>query len=80
MRKVNPLNPFLDSPGFWGAFGRVLWSMTGPAAIGIGRPEAPYSPPADPRCPLCHDAMDAHRIERGMGTTATRLHCPSVAA
>jgi len=80
VRKVNPLNPFLESPGIWGSFGRVLWSVTGPAAIGIGRPEAPYAPPVDPRCPLCDGAMARHSIERGTGTTATRLHCPQATA
>lgn len=75
-RHVNPLNPFKDAKGFFGAFGRALWTVTGPAAVGIGRPEEPYVPPADPRCPLCAAPMAQHTIERGTGTTATRLHCP----
>ncbi|WP_317451118.1 hypothetical protein [Microcella alkalica] len=77
MRKVNPLNPWNDVPGFWGAFGRVLWRITGPAQVGIGRPEEPYVPPADPRCPMCGEPMAEHEIERGAGTTPTRLHCPT---
>lgn len=77
MRTVNPLNPFRDSAGFWGAFGRVAWTITGPAQVGIGRPEAPYVPPTDPRCPLCDGAMAEHVIDRGTSTTPTRLHCPS---
>ncbi len=80
MRKVNPLNPFNESPGFPGAFRRVLWTFIGPAAIGIGRPEEPYVPPTHPRCPLCTALMADHVIERNTGSTPTRLHCPTTAA
>ncbi len=79
-RAPNPLNPFNDSRGFFGALGPTLWAVTGPAAVGIGRPEQPYVAPADPRCPLCGAAMAEHTIERGAGTTPTRLHCPPAAA
>lgn len=78
-RRRNPLNPFNETKGFFGAFGRALWTVTGPAAVGIGRPEEPYVPPANPTCPLCGALMADHRIERGTGTTATRLHCPPAA-
>lgn len=77
MRKVNPLNPFNGTPGFWGAFGRMMWTATGPAAVGIGREEEPYVPPADPRCPLCGEAMAEHTVARGVGTTPSRLRCPA---
>ena len=80
MRKVNPLNPYNEAPGLWGGFRRVLWTFMGPAAIGIGRPEAPYVPPVDPRCPLCAELLADHVIERSAGRTPTRLHCPSAAA
>jgi hypothetical protein len=48
--------------------------------VGIGRPEAPYQPPADPACPLCGAPMAEHRIDRGDATTPTHLHCPVPAA
>ena len=76
-RTRNPLNPFNDTPGFWGAFGRLMWKATGPAAVGAGRVEEPYAPPADPACPLCGRLMAEHTVARGQGTTPSRLRCPA---
>ncbi|RZS56357.1 hypothetical protein EV141_1816 [Microcella putealis] len=75
-RTRNPLNPFNDTPGFWGAFGRLMWKATGPAAVGAGREEAPYEAPTDPTCPLCGRLMAEHTVARGVGTTPSRLRCP----
>lgn len=69
-------NPFTGVKGFWGAVNRFFYPIAGPAHVGIGRDEAPYVAPANPSCPLCHAAMSDHVIERGAGTTPTRLHCP----
>ena len=67
--------------GFWRFYektNRMLRKVTGPAQIGIGRPEGPDIRPADPSCPLCHQRMSLHEIERHHDQNApTRLHCPS---
>jgi hypothetical protein len=58
-----------------------LFPYMGPAQLGAGRPEAPYRPPADPRCPVCGAAMAVHVIERTSDQFhATRLICPSAPA
>lgn len=72
-------NPWEGQRGFWAAVNRFFYPVAGPAAVGIGRPEEPYVAPADPRCPLCGAPMAEHVIERGVGTTSTRLHCPPAA-
>ncbi|WP_227820205.1 hypothetical protein [Agromyces aureus] len=77
-RGLNPLNPFIGKPGFYNAFNRMIFRFTGPAQVGIGRPEAPYVPPADPRCPLCGGLMAAHDIDRS--GERTQVHCPPAAA
>ncbi|GAA1965810.1 hypothetical protein [Agromyces allii] len=77
-RGLNPLNPFLGKRGFYNAFNRMIFRFTGPAQVGIGRPEAPYVPPADPRCPLCGGPMAAHDIDRS--GERTQVHCPPAAA
>ena len=56
---------------------RGLFPFMGPAQLGAGRPETPYQPPADPRCPVCGRSMASHVIERtGDQYHATRLICP----
>ncbi|GAA1060886.1 hypothetical protein [Agromyces bracchium] len=73
-------NPWKGVPGFWSRVNQFLYPVAGPAQVGIGRPEAPYVPPADPTCPLCGALMAEHRIDRGDATTPTHLHCPEPAA
>lgn len=79
MRKSDPTNPFRGLPGFWNRWNEFFYRFSGGAQVGVGRGrrEAPYQPPADPRCPLCDERMADHRIERGTATVATRLHCPT---
>lgn len=72
-------NPWAGKPGFWAAVNRFFYPIAGPAAVGIGREEAPYVAPIDPTCPLCGALMADHEIERGVGTRSTRLHCPPAA-
>ncbi|MEL4319921.1 hypothetical protein WJX64_12970 [Leifsonia sp. YIM 134122] len=56
----------------------VVRTFTGPAQVGIGRPEGPDIRPADPSCPLCHHPMSEHRIERSSDQRVpTQLYCPS---
>ncbi|MEJ3403975.1 hypothetical protein WDJ51_04460 [Rathayibacter sp. YIM 133350] len=56
----------------------VVRTFTGPAAVGIGRPEEPEVRPADPDCPLCGKPMSLHRIERHANQRIpTKLHCPT---
>jgi hypothetical protein len=55
----------------------IVRTFTGPAQVGIGRPEAPEVRPTDPACPLCGRPMSLHRIERSSDQrVATQLHCP----
>ena len=42
-------NPWKGVPGFWARVSRLVYPIAGPAQVGIGRPEEPYRPPADPR-------------------------------
>lgn len=69
-------NPFKGKRGFWNRVNRVVYTFTGPAQVGIGRPEAPYVPPADPACPVCGKPMARHDVRRGDATTRTQLNCP----
>lgn len=69
-------NPFKGKPGFWNRVNRVVYTFTGPAQVGIGRPEEPYVPPADPVCPVCSRLIAEHDIRRGDATTRTQLNCP----
>ncbi len=69
------MNPFDQKPGFFNRVNRVVYTFMGPAHVGIGRPEAPYVPPADPRCPLCDQQMTLHQIDRS--SERTQLHCPA---
>ncbi|WP_207456557.1 hypothetical protein [Desertivibrio insolitus] len=73
----DPTNPF-GKRGFWDRWNRFFYIFSGPAqvGVGVGKKEAPYVPPADPTCPLCGKLLADHRIERGTGNQATRLHCP----
>ena len=49
----------------------------GPAQIGAGRPEEPYRPPADPKCPICGVSLNVHDVVRSDSQFgATRLICP----
>ena len=63
-------------PGFWAALNRFVAQFQGPAQLG-DPDEAPYVPPADPKCPLCGISMKEHVIERGGPGKSTRLHCPA---
>ena len=74
-RKANPLNPWDGKPGLFNNLNRIVYSYAGPAQVGIGRDEAPYVPPADPRCPLCGRPMNLHEIDRS--GERTQLHCPA---
>lgn len=74
-RKPNPMNPFDGKPGFINKLNRIVFTFTGPAQVGIGRPEEAYVPPADPRCPLCGKSMNLHEIDRS--GERTQLHCPA---
>lgn len=69
------MNPFDGRPGFVNVINRIVYRYAGPAQVGIGRPEAPYVPPADPRCPLCGSAMDRHEIDRS--GERTQVYCPT---
>jgi hypothetical protein len=74
-KRVDPMNPFSGRPGFINNLNRIVYRYAGPAQVGIGRAEAPYTPPADPRCPLCGAPMAAHEIDRT--GERTQLHCPA---
>lgn len=69
-------NPFKGKRGFWNRVNRVVFTFTGPAQVGIGRPEEPYSPPANPACPVCSKPIAEHAIKRGDATIRTQLNCP----
>ncbi|CAD5991273.1 conserved protein of unknown function [Agreia sp. COWG] len=69
------MNPYVGKTGFFNNLNRIVYSFTGPAQVGIGRPEAPYEAPADPRCPLCGNPMSQHEIDRT--GERTQLHCPA---
>ena len=72
------MNPFAGKPGFINRLNRVVYTFTGPAQVGIGRPEAPYVAPADPTCPICGTPLAQHEIQRKSdSTTPTRLICPT---
>ncbi|MCJ1696118.1 MULTISPECIES: hypothetical protein [Rathayibacter] len=73
-RTPNPMNPFDGKPGLYNRINRAIYSFTGPAHVGIGRPEEPYVAPADPVCPLCGRPMAQHSIDRS--GERTQLHCP----
>ena len=70
-------NPFSGRKGVFNWFSKVLYPIMGPAQVGIGRPEAPYTPPANPVCPICAEPIAAHEFHRGDAHTATRLICPA---
>jgi hypothetical protein len=55
-----------------------LFPFMGPAQIGAGHPEQPYSRPADAVCPICGAPMTEHTVERSADPArATRLICPT---
>jgi len=68
------MNPFAGKPGFFNNLNRVVYRFAGPAQIGIGRPEEPYAPPANPLCPLCGESMSRHVVDRS--GVKTQLYCP----
>lgn len=72
-------NPWKGVPGFWARLNRIIYPFTGPAQVGIGRPEEAYVPPADPRCPMCGEPMADHVIDRGTASRRTYLRCPAPA-
>lgn len=69
------MNPYEGKPGFFNNLNRIVYSYAGPAQVGIGRPEEPYVPPADPLCPLCAQPMKLHTIDRS--GVRTQLYCPA---
>lgn len=69
-------NPYKGLPGFFNHLNRWVYPLAGPAQIGIGRPEEPYVPPADPQCPICGKPMVDHHRSPGTASIATRLYCP----
>lgn len=69
-------NPFDGQRGFWGRVNRFLYPIAGPASLGAGHPEAPYVPPADPACPVCHRPMSDHTIVRRTDNRSSDLLCP----
>ena len=74
-RKSNSMNPYEGKRGFFNNLNRIVYTFTGPAQVGIGRPEAPYEAPADPACPICGHPMAEHIIDRT--GERTQLHCPA---
>lgn len=70
-------NPFRGRKGvlFW--FSKIFYTVMGPAQVGIGRPEAAYTPPENPACPLCSLPLADHSFLRGDAHTSTRLICPA---
>lgn len=63
--------------GFIRRLERGLFPWIGPAQLGAGHPEPPYTPPVDPACPVCGAPMARHRLVRaGDQFHATRLICP----
>jgi hypothetical protein len=71
-------SPF-EGPGFWNWVNRQSFKIAGPAQVGIGygKTEAPYTPPADPTCPICHQPMSLHNLNRGNANTPTYISCPN---
>jgi hypothetical protein len=56
-----------------------LFPFMGPAQLGAGHVEEPYQRPVDAVCPICHEPMTAHVVERSTDPArATRLICPIV--
>ncbi|THG30262.1 hypothetical protein E6C64_15115 [Naasia lichenicola] len=78
MRKFDETNPYRGRPGFWNRWNAFTYMFSGAAQVGVGpgKVEPPYSPPADPVCPLCGRSMADHGIERGASTVPTYIRCP----
>ena len=68
--------PYDGVPGVYAAIQRFLYQFEGPAQLGA-RDEAPYVPPAEPKCPICGQSMKDHQIDRGGPGTPTYMRCPS---
>jgi hypothetical protein len=71
-------NPYRGRPGFWNHWNAFTYNFSGAAQVGVGgnRQEA-LQEARVAVCPLCGADMSLHHIERGVGLTPTRLHCPS---
>jgi len=71
-------NPYRGRPGFWNRWNAFTYNFSGAAQVGVGGTgqEAPLEA-RTAVCPLCGADMSLHRIERGVGLTPTRLHCPA---
>ena len=69
-------SPWDGQPGFWAGWRRLLYQFEGPAQLGDPN-EPPYVPPANPTCPVCHQPMKKHHIDRGGPGKRTHLRCPS---
>jgi hypothetical protein len=56
---------------------RNLLPFMGPAQLGAGHPEDPYTPPTDPRCPICGGPMALHLVQRSANPSRpTQFTCP----
>jgi len=76
---VSTMNPYKHRRGFWNRVSALLYPISGQAqvGIGIGKKEAPYVPPANPRCPICLKPMGEHAVSRGDAVTPTYMKCPA---
>lgn len=70
-------NPYKGRKGVAAFVSRVLYPIMGQAQVGIGRPEAPYVPPANPACPMCNEPVADHTFLRGDAHRSTRIVCPA---
>jgi hypothetical protein len=61
---------------WWDRLNRRLFPYLGPPQLGP-YDEPPLAPTGPKPCPVCGQRMDEHEIERGVGRTPTRIHCPS---
>lgn len=68
-------SPYDGVPGFAAAIKRFLYQIEGPSQLG-SRNEPAYVPPADPKCPVCHQSVKDHRFDRGGPGKSTALRCP----
>jgi hypothetical protein len=61
---------------WWDRLNRKLFPYLGPPELGP-YDEPPLAPTGPKPCPVCGARMDEHEIERGVGRTPTRIHCPA---
>lgn len=74
-------SPWDGVPGARAAVLRFMFNVIGPAALGPRHGNAeeraqPREEVAEPPCPVCGQAMDAHIIRRGGPGKATHMICP----